>query len=498
MSDLTVQIVPDLDSVDTAAWDLLEHGAAPFLKSGFLRALEHSGSIGREAGWLPVYVLVQYGPNQERPEDTGNNPAHKQATPGDRDRTANRKVGSGGLAKANDSSGPAERASSPIQRDGPNGPGEPNGSSEPADRSGLTRPGPTDNTDPTTGTGPDNATDATTHSNGPTEVENQAAPRLIAGVAAFIKAHSYGEYIFDWSWARASERAGLPYYPKLVVAAPVTPASGPRMLIADDLPIARKAVIDILCGALRTLADRAGCSSIHWLFVTSKEQAELAERGFCPRSSFQFHWHNRGYKTFDDFLAKLTSRRRKQVRKERRRALAAIDGPVEFLRGDQVSTAEIATMDRLYRATTWAHGGQDYLRPGFFEKLCATMPEQVRIARVCQGGHMVAGALYLQTNQALYGRYWGSEVEVDCLHFEVAYYAGVEHCIREGLQLFEAGAQGEHKLLRGFAPSKTYSNHWIREPGLRDAVERFLGEEAKQLESYTQKLDQMCPYRCED
>ncbi|MGB1274578.1 MAG: GNAT family N-acetyltransferase, partial [Nannocystaceae bacterium] len=423
---------------------------------------------------------VQYGPNQVVPEGTsGKSPAHKQASPGDR--------------PAQETTDPADCAptgSSTAAKPSANGPSDPDDSTDPTGRDTPTSPA-----NPTQRDTPANPADPTQRDSPTSPAE---APRLIAGVAAFIKTHSYGEYIFDWSWARASERAGLPYYPKLVVAAPVTPASGPRMLIADDLPIAREAVIDILCGALRTLADRASCSSIHWLFVTGKEQAELAERGFCPRSSFQFHWHNRGYKTFDDFLAKLTSRRRKQVRKERRRALAAIDGPVEFLRGDQVSATEIATMDRLYRATTWAHGGQDYLRPGFFEKLCATLPEQVRIARVCQDGQMVAGALYLQTDQALYGRYWGSEVEVDCLHFEVAYYAGIEHCIREGLQLFEAGAQGEHKLLRGFAPSKTYSNHWIREPGLRDAVERFLGEEAKQLVGYTEKLDQMCPYRCED
>ncbi len=410
MSDLTVRIVPDLDHVSHAAWDRLDHGPAPFLRFGFLRALEQSGSIGRHAGWLPVYILVEQG----HPGD----PPH--ADSGDTRQTASK-------------DGPPE----------------------------------------TTGT-------------------------LLAAVAAFIKPHSYGEYIFDWSWARASERAGLPYYPKLVVAAPVTPATGPRLLIADDLPVPRATILDILCGAVRTVADRAGCSSIHWLFVTEQEQRELADRGFAPRSSFQFHWRNRGYTSFDDFLAKLTSRRRKQIRKERRRALAGIDGPVEFLAGDQISAADIETMDRLYRNTTWAHGGQDYLRPGFFEHLCQTMPQTVRIARVCQDGQMVAGALYLQTDHALYGRYWGSEVEVDCLHFEVAYYAGVEHCIREGLQLFEAGAQGQHKLLRGFAPAPTYSNHWIRDPGLREAVERFLQSEAKELEGYTAELDRLCPYRQEE
>ncbi len=446
MSDLTVRIVPDLDHVDAGAWDRLDHGHAPFLRYGFLRALEQSGSIGRDAGWLPVFILVE----QASQSGEGADPPTPSSAP------------------------EHASASSP--------------SAAPAQ--------------------PEVGTDPPTRADAPTTASPQAAAattgadepkpgKLLAGVAAFIKPHSYGEYIFDWSWARASERAGLPYYPKLVIAAPVTPATGPRMLIADDLPIPRKTIIDILCGAVRTLADRAQCNSIHWLFCTQAEQRELADRGFYPRSSFQFHWQNRGYQTFDDFLAKLTSRRRKQIRKERRRALAAVDGPVEFVRGDAVSAADIELMDQLYRETTWAHGGQDYLKPGFFAKLCATMPDQVRIARVCQDGQMVAGALYLQTERALYGRYWGSAVEVDCLHFEVAYYAGVEHCIREGLQLFEAGAQGEHKLLRGFAPSPTYSNHWIRYRGLREAVERFMQAEALDLQSYTARLDELCPYKQE-
>ncbi len=321
-----------------------------------------------------------------------------------------------------------------------------------------------------------------------------APGRLVGAVAAFVKEHSYGEYIFDWAWARASQRAGLAYYPKLVIAAPVTPATGPRLLIAADAHAERATIIARLVTAVRGLADEHSCSSVHWLFTTAREQAELGAHGFAPRSSYQFHWRNRGYRSFDDFLGALTSRRRKQIRKERRRAQAAIDS-LEFVPGDQVTPAELRLMDRFYRQTVWAHGGMDYLRPGFFAALCELAPERVRIARVRRDGRMIAGALYLQTERALYGRYWGSDEEHDCLHFETAYYAGVEHCIREGLELFEAGAQGEHKLLRGFAPSLTRSSHWIRHDGLFAAIKRFLAEEQRSLEPYLDELNSLCPYK---
>ncbi|MCB9754509.1 MAG: N-acetyltransferase [Myxococcales bacterium] len=321
-----------------------------------------------------------------------------------------------------------------------------------------------------------------------------APGRLVGAVAAFIKDHSYGEYIFDWAWARASQRAGLAYYPKLVIAAPVTPATGPRLLIAEDARTSREAIVARLVAAARSLADERGCASIHWLFNTAREQAELSAHGFASRSSYQFHWHNHGYGSFDDFLGALTSRRRKQIRKERRRARAAIDDLV-FVPGAEVTPDELRRMDRFYRQTVWAHGGMDYLRPGFFAALCELAPERVRIARVRRRGEMIAGALYLQTATRLYGRYWGCAEEHDCLHFETAYYAGVEHCIRERLELFEAGAQGEHKLLRGFAPSLTRSSHWIRHPGLFEGIKRFLEEERRSLEPYLAELNSICPYR---
>jgi uncharacterized protein len=326
---------------------------------------------------------------------------------------------------------------------------------------------------------------------------NEGGPRLVGAVAAFVKSHSYGEYIFDWSWAGASERAGIPYYPKLVVAAPVTPATGRRILLAPDLGPARDAVVDRLVDGVRELSDEAGCSSIHWLFCTADETGLLADRGFAPRASFQFHWHDHGYADFDDFLARMSSRKRKQFRKERRRVADAID-QLRFVPGDELGDRQLAAMDRYYRETVADHGGMDYLRPGFFEHLVALLPERVQFAEVRRGGHLVAGALYLETAAGLYGRYWGADEPIDCLHFEVAYYAAIERCIARGIPLFEAGAQGEHKLLRGFEPSATHSAHWFRHPALAEGIGQFLGQERRSVEARMRALAAHLPFKQDD
>lgn len=362
-------------------WDALDHGASPFLRHGFLRALEESGSIGPRSGWHPAYLLAEDG-----------------------------------------------------------------------DRN------------------------------------------LVGAVAAFIKTHSYGEYIFDWGWARAAQHAGIPYYPKLVVAAPVTPATGHRVLLArgaDPLE-----VTEALAGGVRELADRAECSSIHWLFCTEDESSRLRDLGFTPRASYQFHWHNAGYEDFEGFLAALTSRKRKQLRKERRRALETIDS-LSFVPGKELSGSQIDAMDRYYRSTVEGHWGSDYLRPGFFHKLVESMPEQVLFADAKRAGDTVAGALFLETEQALYGRYWGCDQQIDLLHFEVAYYSGIERSIERGIPLFEAGAQGEHKLLRGFMPSRTYSNHWIRDPAFAKGIEQFLRSEALEVQMRMNALACAAPYKKE-
>ncbi len=317
---------------------------------------------------------------------------------------------------------------------------------------------------------------------------------LVGAIPCFLKDHSYGEYIFDWGWARAASRAGLRYYPKLVVAAPVTPATGNRILLRRDAGDEPDVVAKVLVAAVRELADATDCSSIHWLFTTEQEHQLLDSVGFMSRLSFQFHWHNAGYEDFDAFLATLASRKRKQIRKERRRALTAVDG-LSFVPGAEMSAQDVEDLDQFYRRTTQRHGGQDYLRPGFFKRLVDLMPERVQFAKVTRNDAIVAGALYLETPGALYGRYWGCAEEIEFLHFETAYYAGIERCIERNIPLFEAGAQGEHKLLRGFTPSATYSSHWIRHEGLRQAVGQFLADERAQLPDYMKELGQFAPYK---
>jgi predicted N-acyltransferase len=318
---------------------------------------------------------------------------------------------------------------------------------------------------------------------------------LLGAVAAYVKSHSYGEYIFDFHWARVAMSSGIRYYPKLVIAAPVTPATGRRLLLHPGLDAAgRDAVSERLIAAVRELADETVCSSIHWLFTTDDERERLVAAGYAPRSSYQFHWHNRDYGTFDDFLGQLTSRKRKQVRKERRRARAAVD-EVRFVPGVELDARQVDALDRFYRRTTYLYGGRQYLRPGFFETLLELAPERVRFLEATRADEAIAGALFFETEHGLYGRYWGCDEEIEFLHFEAAYYAGIERCIERGLPLFEAGAQGEHKLLRGFLPVLCNSAHWLRHPGLDHGVRRFLREEELAVAGHMRELEGYGPYR---
>lgn len=327
---------------------------------------------------------------------------------------------------------------------------------------------------------------------------------LLGAVAAYAKDHSYGEYIFDFQWARASTRSGIPYYPKLVVAVPATPATGRRILLHPGLsrPL-REQVARRLITGVRELADDLGVGSIHWLFTTAEEQALLESEGFAARASFQFHWHNRSkvesgapWPDFDAFLASLSSRKRKQIRKERARAQAAVDS-IRFVPGSELVPSQIAALDRFYRRTTDLYGGSQYLRPGFFEALVEQLPERVRFLEVGRGGGPIAGALFLETSEALYGRYWGCSEDIEFLHFEASYYAGIERCIERGIGLFEAGAQGEHKLVRGFMPAICHSSHWLRHPGLDRGVREFLREERRAVAHHIEQLAAYGPYRRE-
>ena len=307
------------------------------------------------------------------------------------------------------------------------------------------------------------------------EEHSEQPPILLGGAAGFVKTDSYGEYIFDWAWASAARRARIPYYPKLVFAAPVTPATGNRVLLAPGANA--ELVTRGILAAAEKVASAADCSSIHWLFCTRDESERLGDLGFARRPTFQYHWQNRDYQTFDDFLAALTSRKRKQIRKERRRALEAID-ELLFIPGGELDEETLDELDGFYRDNVAAHGGFDYLRPGFFHAVVQNDPSLLLYARAIKNGAGVGGAIFFETESALYGRYWGCDEQIEFLHFEVAYYAGIQRCIERGTPLFEAGAQGTHKLLRGFEPNRTYSCHAIRHPDLDRAVRAFCEQEA--------------------
>jgi uncharacterized protein len=331
----------------------------------------------------------------------------------------------------------------------------------------------------------------------PTYLLAEVDGELVGGVAAFVKTHSYGEYIFDFGWANSAMRAGLPYYPKLVIAAPGTPATGRRLLLARGLSESQhQEVADALVAGVQRLAEDANCSSTHWLFCTGPEQQALAAAGFIPRASLQFHWRNRSYSTFDDFLGQMRSRRRKQLRKERTRAQSQIDG-VEWVRGGDLDDRQLENLDRWYRTTTDNHGGRAYMRYGFFHRVAKLLPDATLLAIVQRKGQAMAGALFFQGTGALYGRYWGCDEPIDCLHFETAYYAGIDRCITQKLELFEAGAQGEHKLLRGFAPSSTYSAHWFRHPGLHQAVAHHCAVEAGAIAAEMTEMAKLGPYHAD-
>ncbi len=329
------------------------------------------------------------------------------------------------------------------------------------------------------------------------ETEERRRSRLVGAVVTFLKTHSYGEYIFDWAWARAAAGAGIRYYPKLVIAAPITPATGRRLLLAADLDdTTRTRVTQGLLAGVREIADDTKASSIHWLFVTPEERETLVSAGYLGRTTFQFHWRNDDYADFDAFLDRMTSRKRKQIRKERAKARAGID-EIVMRSGSELGPEQLDAMDRFYRTTVERHGGMDYLRPGFFDALVELAPEMVRFADVRKDGETVAGALFLESASGLYGRYWGSDVEAPMLHFETAYYVGIEHCIQRGIPLFEAGAQGEHKLLRGFLPAATHSVHWFRHEGLRDGVARFLRQEERAVTQQMAELAHYGPFKSE-
>ena len=323
----------------------------------------------------------------------------------------------------------------------------------------------------------------------------EAGGELRAALPTFVKRHSYGEFIFDWEWARASERAGIRYYPKLVAAAPMSPATGPRLLFHPSLDdAARRAAAAQLIDAARDLAQGEACSGLHFLFVTERERDLLAELGLAPRASFQFHWHARGDTDFAGFLARMSSRRRKQARKERARVRAAVDA-IDWVRGGDLSADDLAAMDRFYRDNVDAHYGTAYLEPGFFELASRYLPDEVVMARARRAGRTIAGAFFLESDRALYGRYWGAVEPIPLLHFELCVWLPIERAIERRLAVYEAGAQGSHKLLRGLEPTATHSCHLLFHPGLDRAIREFLVAEEHAVTARMAELAEAGPFK---
>jgi hypothetical protein len=318
--------------------------------------------------------------------------------------------------------------------------------------------------------------------------------RLIACAPAYLKSHSYGEYVFDWSWADAYERAGGRYYPKLQVAVPFSPVTGPRLLARPDGPSGAN---EALARGLVHLARTSRVSSLHVTFAPLDECRLLSSHGFLIRKGIQYHWQNRGYAHFEDFLGDLSSRKRKAIRKERA-AAAGHDVVIRELAGSAIEERHWDAFYGFYRDTVERKSAHAYLRRAFFSALGRELERHVLlVVAETPDGTPVAGALHLVSQDTLYGRYWGALGAYDRLHFEMCYYRAIDFAIRNGLARIEAGAQGEHKIQRGYLPQATWSAHWIADPALRTAVERFLVQERSAVDEAIERLATLSPFRNE-
>ncbi|BCB59616.1 hypothetical protein HaloA020_03170 [Halomonas sp. A020] len=377
---LSYSILPAIEAVAASQWDALVRDEQPFLRHGFLHALEASGSVSTATGWEPCHLCVWQG------------------------------------------------------------------------------------------------------------------EALVGALPMYRKYHSYGEYVFDWGWADALERAGGDYYPKALSAIPFTPVPGPRTLIAPDADA--DAVRAQLAIGWREQCDALALSSWHLLFAEEPE-VEAWQRQ-CPdliaREGVQFQWRDRGFGDFEGFLASLTSKRRKMIKRERR--LVADQGiTLHRLEGGEIRDVDMAHFYRCYTITYHERGRPPYLNHAFFERLRHVMPESLMLVQARLAGRPVAAALYFQGGKTLYGRYWGSEVVADCLHFEACYYQGIDACLAKGMTLFDPGTQGEHKLVRGFAPLRVRSLHYLAHPGLAAGVAQFCQQEGVHIMAYRRAAEDALPFK---
>jgi predicted N-acyltransferase len=320
----------------------------------------------------------------------------------------------------------------------------------------------------------------------------QDAQGLAAAVPAFRKSHSYGEFVFDFSWAQAYSRLGARYYPKLTVAVPFTPATGPRLLVRADLDrtgIARRLLADI-----EAYAAAHSISSVHALFLDETAHTACRHAGWLIRRDCQFHWTNHDYPSFEAYLETFTAEKRKKARRERRRVAEAGIVFDTRLGGD----LDERTLDYVYafhRDTFLRHGHEPYLSREFFTEVARTMGDALMVKIARRAGEAVAAAIFFWSREALYGRYWGAANDYNSLHFEACYHQGIEFCIEQGVRRFEPGTQGEHKVSRGFEPTLTWSAHFIANRRFREAIEDYLEREGASVDAYAQEIQAHVPYK---
>ncbi len=336
--------------------------------------------------------------------------------------------------------------------------------------------------------------------------ENDA---LILAMPLYLKMHSYGEYVFDWSWANAFQQAGLHYYPKLVNGIPFTPATGPRVGYDKSLTTAQKKhAFETLIEGIYSLSKEHACSGFHCLFPEPDIATHFKQAEHSQRFGYQFHWFNQDYKNFDEFLETFSSRKRKNLKKERSKANAG-ELKIHMRNAHEISKKEWDTFYALYQRTYLkrsGHGG--YLGKDFFHRIAQALPEQVLLASAhiplselnseqenADDSDMIAAALYFRDDKTLYGRYWGSCMELDGLHFECCYYQGIEYAIKHKLQRFDPGAQGEHKIQRGFTPVLTQSYHWLQHPQFNKAIKNFVAQEAIDVKAYIADARGYMPFK---
>ncbi len=319
--------------------------------------------------------------------------------------------------------------------------------------------------------------------------ENEA---LIAVMPMYLKSHSWGEYVFDQSWAHAYQLHGLPYYPKYVTAIPFTPCQGPRLVIQSG--VEASFIVKSLFAGIQQYAEHQGVSSWHGLFLDAELHQTLRAQGLLIRDDIQFQWFNRGYQCWDDFLQTLTASKRKMMKRERRKVREQ-GIHLQRLEGHEIQDTHWQAFYRFYQLTHLKRRSQPYLNFAFFKRLAETMPDALLLVVALQHETIVATSLFFKGIDTLYGRYWGCEDHYDSLHFETCYYQGIEYCLEHGLKRFDSGAQGEHKIARGFEPVTTHSVHWIQDPRFAQAIADFVTDEREQVKCYQGEAERYLPFK---